>query len=266
MGELSKGANTPLPTAPVRVVLRWQAGPGVPDVDATAILLRSDGRVGSDADFIFYNQPMHPSGAVRHLGKTSDGPATTDGLAADLVAVPPEVQRIVVAASSDGGTFGQVPALRLDVLGADATNLAGFAPSAGAETALIGGEFYRHQGGWKFRAVGQGYSSGLAGLAQEFGIDVADPAPAAPAPPAASPPAASPAPVVAPVPPAEFATSLDLSQPIRPQEQPGQPAVATSLAASPDAPEPPASAPAPVISLLPPDPPAGAPTRVTPPA
>nr|WP_202533982.1 VWA domain-containing protein [Streptomyces sp. SID4923] len=181
---MSKGANMPVAPSAVRAVLSWTAGPGVPDVDASALVLGADGRVRSDGDFVFYNQPRHASGAVRHLGKQPG----SDTLEADLVALGPEVERIALCASADGGTFGQVPGLHLRLLDAGSgAELARFDMAAGPETAYVCGELYRRAGGWKFRAVGQGYASGLAGLATDFGISVDEPrtapAPAAPAPP-----------------------------------------------------------------------------------
>src|SRR4051812_5266552 len=107
MTELAKGSNTPIAADAVRAVLRWHAGPGVPDVDASALLLQADGRVSSDDDFVFYNQPVHASGAVRHAGKT----AGMDTIDVVLSSVPQPVERVVLAASADGGTFGQVPGL-----------------------------------------------------------------------------------------------------------------------------------------------------------
>ncbi|OKJ04903.1 stress response protein [Streptomyces sp. CB01249] len=184
MTTLSKGANMPVAPSAVRAVLSWTAGPGVPDVDASALVLGADGRVRSDGDFVFYNQPRHASGAVRHLGKQPG----SDTLEADLAALGPEVERIALCASADGGTFGQVPGLHLRLLDAGSgAELARFDMAAGPETAYVCGELYRRAGGWKFRAVGQGYASGLAGLATDFGISVDEPrtapAPAAPAPP-----------------------------------------------------------------------------------
>ncbi|WP_141698506.1 TerD family protein, partial [Streptomyces lushanensis] len=85
-----KGANLPVPAPAVRVELGWRAGPGVPDVDASALLLVS-GRVRSDADFVFYNQPVHASGAVRHENKASGGAGVTDTLTVDLARVEPAV-------------------------------------------------------------------------------------------------------------------------------------------------------------------------------
>lgn len=186
MTTLSKGANMPVAAASVRAVLGWFAGPGVPDVDASALVLAADGRVRSDGDFVFYNQPRHASGTVRHLGKRPGA----DTLEVDLAALGADVERVALCASADGGAFGRVPGLHLLLLdAASGRQLARFDMAAGPETAFVCGELYRRAGGWKFRAVGQGYASGLAGLATDFGISVDEPATApAPAAPAHLPP------------------------------------------------------------------------------
>ncbi|KAA0927169.1 TerD family protein, partial [Streptomyces apricus] len=170
---MSKGSNVPVPTTGLRVELGWRAGPGVPDADASALLLAS-GKVRSDADFVFYNQPAHSSGAVRHEGKRTAGGQVSDTLFVDLTRVEPAIETVVLAASSDGGTFGQVPGLYIRVLDdRQGTEVARFdSEGASVETAFVLGEFYRRQGAWKFRAVGQGYGSGLEGLATDFGITV----------------------------------------------------------------------------------------------
>jgi tellurite resistance protein TerA len=185
-----KGANLPVQVPAVRAVLGWRSGAGVPDADGSALLLVS-GKVRDDSDFVFYNQPAHPAGAVRHEGKSgSAGGPITDTLFVDLARVEPAVERIILAASADGGTFGSVPELSIRLLdAASGAEVARFdSPGATTETAFIFGELYRRAGAWKFRAVGQGYDSGLAGLARDFGISVDDepaPAPPAPAPAAA---------------------------------------------------------------------------------
>ncbi|MGP3979749.1 TerD family protein [Streptomyces sp. KR80] len=176
-----KGSNIPLEAAAVRAVLRWTRGPDVPDVDASALLLGSDGRVRSDEDFVFYNQPRHPSGMVRHLSKKQLAEGLTDTVEADLAKLEPSVERVVLAASADGGAFGRVPDLRVLLYDAGPGAAAGdgepFAtfdvrPETGEESAMICGELYRRGAGWKFRALGQGYETGLVGLATEFGISV----------------------------------------------------------------------------------------------
>ncbi|MBA0050010.1 TerD family protein [Streptomyces sp. AJS327] len=214
---MTKGSNTQLDAGAVRAVLRWTPGPGVPDVDASALLLGPSGKVGSDEDFVFYNQPRHPSGMARHLPKTRGADGIADAVEADLASLSPTVQRVLLAASADGGSFTEVPDLRLelhDAGAADGKALLEFviAPETGAETAMICGELYRRGEGWKFRALGQGYESGLVGLATEFGISVDDgggleekPEPTgagdAPAPPDATPEGeAAPSPAAPPVP------------------------------------------------------------------
>lgn len=190
--SMPKGSNVSVPTTALRVELGWRSGPGVPDADASALLL-VDGKVRSDGDFVFYNQPAHSSGAVRHEGKGNAGGKVTDSLLVDLARVEPAVDRIVLAASTDGGTFGRVPDLYIEVRDAVQNTAVARFDSTGAtvETAFVLGEFYRRQGAWKFRAVGQGYDSGLGGLATDFGITVDEPqqtAPAATMPPPAGPP------------------------------------------------------------------------------
>ncbi|MGW6402995.1 TerD family protein [Streptomyces sp. NPDC055134] len=217
---MSKGSNVVVAAPAVRIELGWRSGAGVPDADASALLLVS-GKVRSDADFVFYNQPTHASGAVRHEGKRSADGQVTDTISVDLSRVEPAIENVVLAASSDGGSFGQVPGLYIRVL--DAANGAEIArydsADASVETAFVLGELYRRQGAWKFRAVGQGYGSGLAGLATDYGITVDEPqtpAPtSAPAPapavtPAPAPPVA--APVTAPPPPPPTAPP---QQPVR---------------------------------------------------
>ncbi|MFK4226347.1 TerD family protein [Streptomyces sp. NPDC019890] len=223
--SMLKGANTPVPAQQVRVELGWHSGPGVPDVDASALLLAS-GKVRSDADFVFYNQPAHASGAVRHEGKRTAPDGVSDQVWVDLERVEPAIERIVLAASADGGSFGQVPGLHIKVLDAvSGGEIARYdSQDATVETAFVLGELYRRQGAWKFRAVGQGYSSGLEGLATDYGITVDEPqrtpapapapvAPSAPVPPAAvTPPAPVAPPVTAPPPPAPPSTPVRLTK------------------------------------------------------
>ncbi|MEU3218034.1 TerD family protein [Streptomyces sp. NPDC006971] len=203
-----KGSNVPLDAMAVRAVLRWTPGTGVPDVDASALLLGADGRVRSDEDFVFYNQPRHPSGLVRRLPKRSVPEGLTDSIETDLTALDRSVDQVIIAASSDGAAFAQVRDLRIllyDTAGTGEEPLAVFdvRPETGEETAIICGELYRRGDGWKFRAVGQGYPTGLVGLATAFGISVDETEPA-PAPSVSSVSAVtSPAPsLIAAAPPA----------------------------------------------------------------
>ncbi|MFF2864762.1 TerD family protein [Streptomyces rubiginosohelvolus] len=217
---MQKGTNVPVPAGAVRVELGWHAAPGAPDVDASALLLVA-GKVRSDADFVFYNQPAHASGAVRHEGKRTAPDGVTDTLLVDFGKVEPGIERIVVAASADGGNFGRVSGLYVRVTdAAGGSELARFeSTDATVETAFILGELYLRQGVWKFRAVGQGYSTGLEGLATDFGISVDEPQQAPPAPQASTPVAPAPTPVpapapVAPQPPAPPAPSAPAAPPV----------------------------------------------------
>ncbi|MGX1544496.1 TerD family protein [Streptomyces adustus] len=172
-----KGSNVPLEATTVRAVLRWTPEQGAPDVDVSALLLGPDGRVRSDEDFVFYNQPRHPSGKVWRLGKKRVAEGLTDTIQTDLVGVEPSVGQILLVASADGVTFDRVRSLRIvlyDASVAEGEPLAYFdiKPETGEETALICGELYRRGDGWKFRALGEGYSNGLRGLATDFGISV----------------------------------------------------------------------------------------------
>ncbi|WP_340377715.1 VWA domain-containing protein [Streptomyces sp. SS7] len=209
--SMSKGANVPVDSSAVRAELSWSEGAGGPDIDASALLLTGAGRVRDDGDFVFYNQPRHASGAVTHLGKQRADGVLTDTVQVDLAALESAVTRVVLGASADGGTFGQVAGLTLRLLGPDGrSELARFEMRAETETAFLCGELYLREGRWKFRAIGQGYASGLAGLATDFGITVdeepppvrppapAQPAPAAPARPAPAPPAQPPSPSAVP--------------------------------------------------------------------
>ncbi|MEV7542022.1 TerD family protein [Streptomyces sp. NPDC089915] len=175
---MQKGSNIPVAATAVRAVLRWTTGPEVPDVDASALLVGADGRVRSDEDFVFYNQPRHPSGSVWRLGKKQSGDEVTDAVQADLRAVPPVVDRILVVASAEDVPFRRVHDLRIQLYdaspGAGGEPVAHFdvRPETGSETALMCGELYRRGEGWKFRALGEGYSDGLVGLATDHGISV----------------------------------------------------------------------------------------------
>lgn len=219
--SMMKGSNVPVAASAVRIELGWQAGPGVPDADASALLLVG-GRVRSDADFVFYNQPAHASGAVRYEGK-QQGPQITDVLSVNLAQVEPQIETIVVAASSDGGTFAQLRGLHVRLVDANSgAEVARFdSTDASSETAFVLGELYRRQGAWKFRAVGQGYSAGLAGLATDFGISVDEPA-AQSAPPAPPQPSFTPPPQPNYAPPQQ-GYNQPSQQPFQPQPYGEQP-------------------------------------------
>ncbi|MFE5190476.1 TerD family protein [Streptomyces sp. NPDC056628] len=217
---MTPGSNIPLPTARVTVDVAAPVR-----LDVSGLLLTADGKVRSDDDFIFYNQPAGPGVTYRSGGGTSP-----DSITVDTSAVPPGIEKIVVTASPDaaGQTFrGVEPTATLR--GADDQGvLATFTPpQLGDETALVVMEIYLRNGQWKARAVGQGYANGLAGIATDFGVTVEEPAPAAPAappqpaatqPPVTPPappvtaPAAPPAPPTPPAPPAPGSGKINLDK------------------------------------------------------
>ena len=183
--SLTKGGNVGLQAAGLagtrlQIRLSWQSAGGV-DADCSALLLLADtGKVRSDDDFVFYNQPSGAQGAVRHVGKSGGA----DVLSVDLAALPAEIASVVVAASADGGTFGQLGALSVTVTDGGSEEVRFDISDATTQTALVFLELYRRSGEWKAKAVGQGYDDGLKGLATDFGVTVDDdPAPAVAAPP-----------------------------------------------------------------------------------
>ncbi|MFB7916637.1 TerD family protein [Streptomyces sp. NPDC056061] len=181
MHSMTKGSNVGLATlsediGSVMVSLAWSSDTGEGDADVSVLLLDTNGKVGRDADFCFYNNPVAGRGSVQLLGKTPTAYGSEDRIGFDLDAVPPEVDRIVVAASRyDGSWFKDLDDLRLTLADGSGGQLLQFAvEDAGEVSALIFGELYRRSGVWKFRAVGDGYASGLAGLATDFGVDIDD--------------------------------------------------------------------------------------------
>ncbi|PPF79653.1 chemical-damaging agent resistance protein C [Subtercola sp. Z020] len=185
--SLSKGTNLSLTkTSPgltiATVGLGWDprttAGQQF-DLDASAILVAADGRVRSSEDFIFYNQMSTPDGSVVHQGdnRTGEGDGDDEQIVIDLAAVAADVQRIVIAVSIHDAdnrrqNFGQVRAAYCRVLDQDLEEIVRYdlTEDAARETAMLFAEIYRHNGEWKFRAVGQGYEAGLAGIARDFGV------------------------------------------------------------------------------------------------
>lgn len=179
---LTKGGNVSLvhrssvEESRVHAVVRWSDPDGAADVDVSALLLGLDGRVRDDADFVFYNAPTGADGAVRLLGKRSADDLAEDRIAVDLEALPVEIGSVVIAASldaADGVGFGDVGDLSVEILDVSGSARARFeVPNAGAETAMVLGELYLRGEEWKFRAVGQGWDTGLSGLATDYGITV----------------------------------------------------------------------------------------------
>jgi tellurium resistance protein TerD len=188
--SLSKGGNVSLTKAApgltsVKVGLGWDARTTTGtdfDLDASALLLKEDGKVRSDADFIFFNQKVSADGSVEHMGDnlTGQGDGDDEVIKVNLAGVPMDVERIVFNVSiydadSRSQSFGQVSNSFIRVVNeADGNELARYdlTEDASTETAMLFGELYRNSGEWKFRAVGQGYASGLAGIAKDFGVNV----------------------------------------------------------------------------------------------
>ncbi|MGW0647799.1 TerD family protein [Streptomyces umbrinus] len=176
-----KGANVGLAAlsedvGSVMVSLGWSSPTGEGDADVSVLLLTADGKVRSDADFYFYNNPVAADGSVQLLGKTPTSDGNEDRITFDLTAIPADVEQVVVAASRyNGGRFGDLDDVRVTLADGSGEGLLRFSiEDAGAVGALLFGELYRRVGDWKFRAIGQGYESGLAGLAQDYGVDVDD--------------------------------------------------------------------------------------------
>jgi tellurite resistance protein TerA len=234
--QIIKGGNLPAPGQVWKVaVVRGASGGGVPEVEAAALLLDAAGRVRDDGDLVCHDRRAHTSGAVRLVGQVRcEDRRVADWLEIDTTRVEPGVQRIVITASSDEGTFGRVPGLLVQTISAGTGEQLALYEVADATTekAFVLGEFYRRDGAWRFRAVGQGYDSGLAGLAEDFGIVGGAPAGA---------PGSGPVLIesVAKVPASEAPAPV-YERPVRP---PAAPAQLPAPAPEPRAPEPPAPAP-----------------------
>ncbi|MEU1055233.1 TerD family protein [Streptomyces sp. NPDC005876] len=193
---MTPGSNIPLPAARVTVDVAAPVR-----LDVSGLLLTADGKVRSDDDFIFYNQPTGQGVTYRSGGGTAP-----DAITVDTGAVPPGIEKIVVTASPDapGQTFQGIEPTATIRNADDDSVLATFTPPRlGTETALVIVEIYLRNGAWKARAVGQGYADGLAGIATDFGVSVEEPAapaarPVTPPPAAVQPP---PPPVTAPAAP-----------------------------------------------------------------
>ncbi|MGW1103485.1 TerD family protein [Streptomyces sp. NPDC002540] len=221
MTAMTPGSNIPLSAARVAVDVSAPVR-----LDVSGLLLTVDGKVRSDDDFIFYNQPAGPGVTYRSGGGTAP-----DAILVDTTAVPPGIEKIVITASPDeaGRSFQGIEPTATVRNADDGSVLATFTPPRlGTETALVVIEVYLRNGAWKARAVGQGYANGLAGIATDFGVSVEEepaaapapaPVPAAPPMPAAPPvdpriaappvPAAPPAPATPPAPAASGRINLD---------------------------------------------------------
>ena len=188
--SLTKGGNISLTKeAPglraVTVGLGWDArttdGRDF-DLDASAIGCTAEGKVASDQHFVFFNNLRSPDGAIEHTGDnlTGEGAGDDEQIKVDLAGAPAELDRIVFPVSiyeadGRGQNFGQVRNAFIRVVNqADNAEIARYdlSEDASTETAMVFGELYRSGAEWKFRAVGQGYSSGLAGIARDFGVNI----------------------------------------------------------------------------------------------
>ena len=152
------------------------------DLDASVFLLNNMGKVRGDHDFIFYNQLKSQDGSVEHTGdnRSGQGDGDDESLVVDLSKVSPEIEKIAITvtihdAQSRGQNFGQIANAFIRVVNQDSgIEIVRFdlAEDYSTETAMVFGEVYRHNGEWKFRAVGQGYAGGLAAMCQQYGIQV----------------------------------------------------------------------------------------------
>ncbi|WP_345702000.1 TerD family protein [Kitasatospora terrestris] len=185
---MTQGGNAPLSASRVTVEVTAPK-----QLDVSGLLLTEAGKVRSDADFVFFNEPTGP-GVTHRPG----GGATPDAITVDTTAVPAEISKIVVTASLDdaGATFaGTEPTATVRDADSGQVLITFTPPRLSRETALVVVEVYRRGSEWKVRAVGQGYADGLAGIATDFGVNVEDsPAPAAPAAPVAAPVTGAPTP------------------------------------------------------------------------
>ena len=178
MRTLAPGENTALPSATVTISVRSTS-----PVNTSAILLTSAGRVRSDADLVFYNQPTAPGVSFQSAGSADVISVATNHLPADI-------DTVAIAASLDGtgpATFATAGSINATVTPEGPGDTITFSPTGlTSEAAVVCLEIYRRADSWKVRAVGAGYDTGLAGLATAFGIEVEDDAPPADAPPAAA--------------------------------------------------------------------------------
>lgn len=167
MQQIIKGGNIAVPTRRLTACVRIADG----TADMSAYLLEASGKVRSDDDMIFFNQPQSSDGSVSLANNT---------FTLDLAQIDSTVERIAICAVPENGTVAGLKSVGIEIEG-----VVSFDENASAmtEAAMIVGEFYRRNGDWKFRAVAQGFNGGLAPLSRHFGIDVSDDAPAAPPPP-----------------------------------------------------------------------------------
>ncbi|MDQ7017019.1 MAG: TerD family protein [Gammaproteobacteria bacterium] len=188
--SLSKGGNLSLEkTDPgikkILIGLGWdeRATDGVEfDLDASVFLLGDSGKVRGDHDFVFYNQASSQCGSVNHMGdnRSGEGDGDDESVKVDLTAVPAEISKIAVTVTihdfeARNQNFGQVANAFIRVVNDETGNEVcryDLTEDYSIETAMIFGELYRHNGEWKFKAVGQGYAGGLSAMAKEYGVNM----------------------------------------------------------------------------------------------
>ncbi|MDT0548381.1 MULTISPECIES: TerD family protein [Streptomyces] len=187
--SLTKGSNYSLTRAEpglasVVVGLGWKVntGPGDVDLDASALVLGGNGRVLSDQHFVFFNSRTTPEGSVRHTGdnQTGEGEGDDEQIAVDFNLLPAQAESVVFVVSihNEGGaatTFGRIrdAYIRL-VHQATGVEMCRYELTEDAhdQTAMVFGQLYRRESEWKFRAIGQGYATGLGGIAKDYGVNV----------------------------------------------------------------------------------------------
>ena len=175
MIDLQQGGNAPAPGDALTIAFTWAPTPGRDiDADASAYLLTASNKVRGDADMIFYNQPEGGSGGIKFIATGGQG-----AFEVDLARLPGDIERIVFCvtiheAKAKSQTLALLDGAAITVAPSGGAASLRFAPTlAGAsESAMTFGELYRRNGQWKFRAVGQGYASGLAGIARDYGVNI----------------------------------------------------------------------------------------------
>ena len=188
--SLTKGGNISLsktdPSLKNLIVgLGWDSRPtdGADfDLDASAFMVKEDGKVRSDSDFIFYNQTKSTCGSIEHTGdnRTGAGDGDDEAVIVLLDKIPADIQRVVFVvtihdAEARKQNFGQVSKAYVRVVNKDSNSEVArydLSEDASIETAMVFGEIYKHGAEWKFKAVGQGYAGGLAALARQYGINI----------------------------------------------------------------------------------------------
>lgn len=188
---LTKGGNVSLSRAApglkrILLGLGWDARATAGadfDLDATAFMMGENGKVRIEQDFIYYRQLVSVCGSVEHTGdsRSGSGDGDDEAIKIDLEKVPSLVKRIAICVTIDDAesrrqNFGQVNNAYMRIVDMDSdAEIVRFdlTEDYSTETAMIFGEVYRHNGDWKFKAVGQGFAGGLEAMCGQFGVDVA---------------------------------------------------------------------------------------------